>query len=217
MPNGGKKLPRTGESNYHHIRPDEGSETYIRHPSLRSSMSAAPLDSFVSTCESMDVPCEQTTPDGFAETLEASLSGPAVGVALEDQNLSLAGTDVTVDPTPAELKRAETGVTPATFAIADYGSVLLPSTPEGAELVSLFVDRHVVVLDAADVVPGMDEAVARFGETVRAADGIESAIVATGPSATADMGALVRGAHGPSEVHVVVVETTGDRAEASDE
>jgi L-lactate dehydrogenase complex protein LldG len=180
-------------------------------------MSARPLDSFVSTCESMDVPCEQTTPDDFAETLEASLTGPAVGVALDDSGVSLVDTDVTVDPTPAALKRATTGVTPAAFAIADYGSVLVPSSPEGAELVSLFVDRHVVVLDAADVVPEMDTAVERFGETVRDEVGIESGIVATGPSATADMGALVVGAHGPSEVHVIVVETPDERAEGTDE
>jgi len=31
--------------------------------------------------------------------------------------------------------------------------------------------------------------------------------MATGPSATGDMGALVQGVHGPSEVHVIVVES----------
>jgi L-lactate dehydrogenase complex protein LldG len=31
-------------------------------------------------------------------------------------------------------------------------------------------------------------------------------IVATGPSATADMGALVTGAHGPKAVHAVLVD-----------
>ena len=138
-------------------------------------------------------------------------------MALEDPDLSLADTGVTVDPTPAELKRAKTGVTPVEFAIADYGSVLVPSSSAGAELVSLFVDRHVVVLDADDVVPEMDEAVGRFGETVREEGGIESGIVATGPSATADMGALVRGAHGPSEVTVIVVETTEDGTGTADE
>jgi len=179
-------------------------------------MSAMPLDLFVSACESMDVPCEQTTVDGFAETLEATLTEPAVGVELDELDVSLADTSVTVDPTPAGLKRATTGVTPAEFAIADYGSVLVPSSPEGAELVSLFVDRHVVVVDAADVLPGMDEAVERFGETVRNEVGIESGIVATGPSATADMGELVIGAHGPSDVRVVVVERTDDRGEGTD-
>jgi L-lactate dehydrogenase complex protein LldG len=101
------------------------------------------------------------------------------------------------------LDAATTGVTAAGLAIADYGSLLLRATPDGSEPVSLFPDLHVAVLRASDIVPDMETALSRFGEDCR--DRRQSAIVATGPSATADMGALVRGAHGPTEVHVVVV------------
>jgi L-lactate dehydrogenase complex protein LldG len=59
----------------------------------------------------------------------------------------------------------------------------------------------------------MPEAFSWLAEHVTSEGG--SAIVATGPSATADMGALVKGAHGPKVVHVVVLddtdETGGDR------
>lgn len=168
-------------------------------------MSAAPVSSFVSAVTDLDVPCDRTTPAAFEETLATHLDAPAVGVELRDLPVSLDGTGVTVDPTPAALRAAATGVTPAAFAIADYGSVVLPSTDNGAELVSLYAERHVAVVDAADIVPGMPAAVERFGDGVRG-DGPASGIVATGPSATADMGALVRGAHGPRDVRVVVVE-----------
>jgi L-lactate dehydrogenase complex protein LldG len=141
-------------------------------------MSATPVDSFVSTCEANDVPCTHATPEEFREVLAPMLDQPAVGVALRDPDASL----------------------------ADYGSVVLPSAPSGAELVSLFVDRHVVVVDAEQVVPGMEAAFDRFGEFVRDEGKPDSGIVSTGPSATADMGALVRGAHGPSDVRVVVLE-----------
>jgi len=167
-------------------------------------MSASPLDTFVSALGSQDVPCERTTSTSFAATLAKHLREPAVGIPMEDLDVSLSDTDVTVDPTPAELKAADTGVTPASFAIADYGSVVIPGTSDGAELASLFVGRHVAVVDADDVVPGMETAFDRFGESFR--DHASSAIIATGPSATADMGELVRGAHGPSEVHVIVLE-----------
>ncbi|WP_225336389.1 LUD domain-containing protein [Halomicrobium urmianum] len=167
-------------------------------------MSATPIDSLASALSALDVPCERTTPDEFGETLAEHLRGPAVGVSLDGVDASLSRTDVTVDPTPAELDAAHTGVTPASFAIADYGSVVIPTTETGTELVSLFVDRHVAVVDEADVVPGMEAAFDRFGDEFRADAG--SGIVATGPSATADMGALVRGAHGPSEVRVIVLE-----------
>ena len=169
-------------------------------------MSATPVDSFVSTCEANDVVCTHATPEEFGEVLAPMLDQPAVGVALRDPDASLADTDVSVDPTPAALKRARTGVTPAAFAVADYGSVVLPSAPSGGELVSLFVDRHIVVVNAEQVVPGMEAAFDRFGEFVRDEGEPDSGIVATGPSATADMGALVRGAHGPSDVRVVVLE-----------
>lgn len=167
-------------------------------------MSATSLDSLVSALDTLDVPCTRTTRDVFGETLTAQLSEPAVGVELEEMDVSLSETGVVVDPTPATLKAAKTGVTPASFAIADYGSVVIPGSSTGCELVSLFVDRHVAVVDATDVLPGMEAAFDRFGRDFR--ERRESGIIATGPSATADMGALVRGAHGPSEVHVVVVE-----------
>lgn len=167
-------------------------------------MSASSLDTFVSALDSQDVPCERTTRSSFAATLAKHLREPAVGVPLTDLGVSLTDTDVTVDPTPATLKAARTGVTPASFAIADYGSVVVPGTSDGTELVSLFVDRHVAVVDADDVLPGMEAAFDRFGESFR--ERADSGIIATGPSATADMGELVRGAHGPSEVHVIVLE-----------
>jgi L-lactate dehydrogenase complex protein LldG len=167
-------------------------------------MSASSLDTLVSAFDSLDVPCERTTRSSFAETLADHLRASAVGVPLADLGVSLTDADVTVDPAPADLKAAQTGVTPASFAIADYGSVVVPGTETGAELVSLFVDRHVAVVDADDVVPGMEAAFDRFGESFRAH--ADSGVIATGPSATADMGELVRGAHGPSEVHVIVLE-----------
>ena len=113
------------------------------------------------------------------------------------------------DPTPTELDAATSGVTAASLAVADYGSVVLESDAAGSEAVSLFPEHHVAVLRATDVVPGMREAVGRLGDRLR--DGA-SAVIATGPSATADMGALVIGAHGPREVDVVLVEEAGGGA-----
>lgn len=182
---------------------------YMRTVPYPQGMGTSPVDSLVSAVASLDVPCERTTPDRFAETLASHLAQPAVGVPLDRDDISLSGTDVTVDPTPAELKRARTGVTPTAFAIADYGSIVVPSSSSGTEFVSLFVDRHVAVVDGADVVPGMEVAFDRFGDLIRDG-GPTSGIVATGPSATADMGDLVRGAHGPSDVRVIVVEESDE-------
>jgi L-lactate dehydrogenase complex protein LldG len=150
----------------------------------------------------------RTTPAEFEAALAEVVLEPAVGVSLPYEGVSLPRS-VTTDPTPAELEAARTGVTAACMGIAAYGSVVLPSTPEGSEPISLFPERHVAVLHQDDLVPGMPEALDRLGPALREDRG--SYIVATGPSATADMGALVTGAHGPKEVRVVLL-TDGDES-----
>ncbi|MFB6244425.1 MAG: lactate utilization protein C [Halobaculum sp.] len=137
------------------------------------------------------------------ETLAEVIEQPAVGAPLPWEEVSLPAS-VTTEPTPAELTEATTGVTAASFAVAEYGSVILAATPDGSEPASLFPDLHVFVLDAADIVPDMRATFERLGDQFRADR--SSAILATGPSATADMGALVQGAHGPERVHGVVID-----------
>ena len=166
------------------------------------------LSSFEASLEELDVRVTRVEKGAFRDRIDETVAAPAVGVALDetfdDPELSLAETSVTVDPTPAALREATTGVTGARLGVADYGSLALSLTDGASELVSLFVDRHVAVLRADDIVPEMDAAIdALDGEFERTRG---SAILATGPSATADMGELVRGAHGPRDVHVVLLE-----------
>lgn len=149
----------------------------------------------------LDVAVTHTDPTGFDHTLETIVRDPAIGTPLPFESVSLP--NWVDESTPATLNSASTGITAASIGIADYGSVVLPATPSGTEQVSLFSDLHVAVVRVDDIVPDMRTAIDRLGPRLR--DG-GSAIVATGPSATADMGALVRGAHGPREVHVIVLE-----------
>ncbi|WP_224268933.1 LutC/YkgG family protein [Haloprofundus salinisoli] len=165
-------------------------------------MSAGTLSAFERSLRRLDVESIRTTPEELDDALASVTLDPVVGAPLPFADCSLPDW-VPTDPTPAELDSAKTGVTAAELAIADYGSVVIRATPDATEQVSLFCDRHVAVVRAEDVVPGMPEAFERFAEWTENGD---SAIVATGPSATADMGALVKGAHGPKEVYVVVLE-----------
>ena len=135
--------------------------------------------------------------------IETAIEGPTVGAPLPWDAVDLPSS-VTTNPTPTELNAAVTGVTSASLAVAEYGSLLLRADAAGSEPISLFVDRHVAVLQADDIVPDMPAAFEWLGSELR--DTRDSVIVATGPSATADMGALVQGAHGPKTVEVVIVE-----------
>lgn len=143
-----------------------------------------------------------TTSETFEADLRGRIDAPAVGVPLDLDGCSLDDLPVELDPTPAEIEAAATGVTPTVCGIADTGSVVLEGTDELTEAVSLYPRRHVAVVAASDVVADLGGAMDVLGG---AADGGMSGVVATGPSATADMGALVEGVHGPSTVVVLVV------------
>ncbi|SFR98715.1 L-lactate dehydrogenase complex protein LldG [Halomicrobium zhouii] len=164
---------------------------------------ATSLTSFEDALIDHDCQVTRTTVEEFDAALGDALREPAVGVPLDDPALSLPAA-VETNPTPAQLQAAASGVTPVAFAVADRGTVAIPSTANGVEPVSLYPDCHVAVVRAEQVVPDTDAAFDELGPAL--ADERDSIIMATGPSATGDMGALVTGVHGPSEVHVVVVD-----------
>ncbi len=166
-----------------------------------SAPQTSPIDRFCTRSRTVGVDVTRVPREDVSATLAELCEPPAVGAPLPWTDVSLPESATTM-PTPAELEDARTGITAAVSGVADYGSVLIRSTPDGVEPVSLFPDRHVAVLCEDDVVPDMATAIGEQGEAFR--EEAASLIVATGPSATADMGELVTGAHGPKEVHVVL-------------
>lgn len=144
-----------------------------------------------------------TTIDKFDAALRTQLEEPAIGTPLPIEGISLENHPISTSPTPRELEAARTGVTAVEFAIAEYGSVVVTSGTEGTEQVSLYPETHIAVLRESDILDGMPEAFERLAGNV--SEGLTSAVLATGPSATADMGELVYGAHGPRNVHVLIL------------
>ena len=95
------------------------------------------------------------------------------------------------------------GVTDAFAGVAHSGSICVCIDHDYAGYVSLLSRFHVAVLPAENIVE-------RPGDLFRPdrlnGDGLRRNFVfITGPSATADMGPLVRGVHGPHRLHVIVV------------
>ena len=162
------------------------------------------VSTFADAARAVDATVTRTDADGATDALADAIETPAVGVELGIDGVSLADLPVTRSPTASEVTAAATGVTRAALAIADYGSVVIRETGAGEEPASLFGETHVAVVAASDVVPDMPTAFERFEEWM--GEDSADAVIATGPSATADMGALVKGAHGPKRVHAVVVE-----------
>lgn len=161
---------------------------------------------FASGVEEHDAEIVRTTADELGDVLEDIVETPAVGSPIDDVvdlDLESLSVDITLDPTPDEVRRSETGVTSVTYGIAEYGSVVIEGDTFGTEPVSLFPNEHVAVLAESTILPDMRTAVEKLGEEKR--EDPRNLVIATGPSATADMGELILGAHGPQAVTVVVV------------
>jgi L-lactate dehydrogenase complex protein LldG len=98
---------------------------------------------------------------------------------------------------------ADVGITGADYALADTGTLVLLSSLEEARLVSLLPPVHIAVVPKERVLSGLDEL---FTMLPNPAASSSSMVLITGPSRTADIEQiLVRGVHGPGEIHVVVV------------
>ncbi len=92
-------------------------------------------------------------------------------------------------------------------AVAETGTLMLPSAPERPTTLNLLPDTAIVVLRADAVVGAYEEA----WDRLRAATGgsmPRNVMLVTGPSRSADIEqTLELGAHGPRRLHVVLVET----------
>ncbi|MFN7994169.1 MAG: lactate utilization protein [Bryobacteraceae bacterium] len=98
---------------------------------------------------------------------------------------------------------ADAGITSAAYALADTGTLVMLSNPEEARLISLLPPVHIAVVPAERVLSGLDELLSLLPHP---AEQTSSMVLITGPSRTADIEQiLVRGVHGPGEIHVVVV------------
>jgi len=103
----------------------------------------------------------------------------------------------------ARCATAAVGITSADYALADTGSLVLLSSPEEARMISLLPPVHIAIVPRERVLTGLDELLTILPNPAAQSS---SMVLITGPSRTADIEQiLVRGVHGPGEIHVVVV------------
>ena len=98
--------------------------------------------------------------------------------------------------------RADIGLSTATWAIAETGSLVLEHGPGQGRCVTLLPPTYVAILSADRVLRTVPEAIRKY------ADGTLPANVCfhTGPSRSGDIEmSLVVGMHGPGDVHVILV------------
>jgi L-lactate dehydrogenase complex protein LldG len=99
---------------------------------------------------------------------------------------------------------ADFGITGADYALADTGSLVMLSSRREARMVSLLPPMHIAVVPREAILTGLDEL---YTVLPNPAAVTSSMVFITGPSRTADIEQiLVRGVHGPGEIHVIVVD-----------
>ncbi len=95
------------------------------------------------------------------------------------------------------------GITSADYALADTGTLVMLASVAEARLVSLLPPIHIALVPREKLLSGLDELLERVPKPAAVSS---SMVLITGPSRTADIEQiLVRGVHGPGELHVVLL------------
>ncbi len=99
------------------------------------------------------------------------------------------------------------GFTGVEFALAESGSLVLSSVTEGAQLASIAPPVHAAVFRRNQVVETLEEVLGALSGKGGASMPGRSLVFVTGCSRTADIEQItVRGVHGPTRVHTIMVE-----------
>jgi L-lactate utilization protein LutC len=129
---------------------------------------------------------------------EAEFLAPQIVAGLR----GLAG--VIPKPDDEQLATADVGVTEAFAGVANTGSVCVAMGPPLVTAASLLMPLHIVLLAAERIVERPRDL---FDPECLKGEGLKRNLVfITGPSATADMGPLVYGVHGPRRLHILLLE-----------
>ena len=104
---------------------------------------------------------------------------------------------------------AEVGITGVDWVLAESGTLILSSFTEGAQLASLAPPVHVALYRRSQVLASLEEVLERLPDLAEPSEAAlgRSIVFVTGVSRTADIEQiLVRGVHGPRELHAILVE-----------
>lgn len=127
--------------------------------------------------------------------------GEFVSREIVQELLGISG--VVTEPSDEQLSTANVGVSDAFAGVASTGSVCIAMGPPLVAVASLLMPLHIVLLPAERIVARPRDL---FDSNCFAGEGLRRNLVfITGPSATADMGPLVRGVHGPHRLQIVLL------------
>ncbi len=170
------------------------------------------LERFVQKAEALSATVHQLTTEAEAIDIIVSIIGddktvlawdyehiplPSLQATLEAKNITVA------DPRDSQVR---VGITGVDAALAATGSLVVSARPGRPRSVSLLPYVHIALLTAEQIMLHLDAWI--MAQSAQAQDfrAVGNHIVITGASRTADIGMeLVLGAHGPAELHILVL------------
>ncbi|MCP5062162.1 MAG: hypothetical protein GY936_06845 [Ignavibacteriae bacterium] len=108
------------------------------------------------------------------------------------------------NPTDKELANAKYSITDSFAGISETGSVCIVNDDSMSGSYSLYSQIHIAFLDSQNLLSRPREIFQL--DPYKTITQYEDFIFVSGSSATADMGPLVRGVHGPAKLYVIILE-----------
>lgn len=103
---------------------------------------------------------------------------------------------------------ADFGISEATLAIAESGTVIIASDDGSSRLAAVLPRLHITLVNCQNIVANLEEAVAKIKSLASSSRGTVPTYVTfvTGRNTTADIpGALLARAQGPAEEHILLI------------
>ena len=105
-------------------------------------------------------------------------------------------------PNNVEMKKTQVCLTDSVLGISETGSIVIDNDEGFLPYITMLTAKHIVILDSKKI---FDKPRDIFNGEESLLKSKSSFSIITGPSATADMGSLVRGVHGPEHLHIILI------------
>jgi L-lactate utilization protein LutC len=132
---------------------------------------------------------------------------------LKQLGLDVRTVDASLNDSREVFFTAEVGITNVHRLIAETGTVVLASSPDEPRSASLLPSVHIALADRSQLLADLFDLFDLFAPSAALAKSTPPSCLTliTGPSKTGDIELkLVTGVHGPGEIHVILLQASGD-------
>ena len=193
---------------------DEGQKIETRHhmAPLQNLSTDERIEQFVTEAEKLGCHVYRMNHNHAIEQMMELISGDKSILSWDENQLPMPNLHKTLGSLGVTVGQYDdgelrVGVTGVGAALAATGSLVLESGPGRYRTTSLLPDLHIALLKPQQILPDLESwQQAQQAQGYPAFTQSSNTTIVTGPSKTADIAQqLVKGAHGPREVHIIIL------------